>query len=593
VQSGDLNRNVRVRVTRAGNSNSVDSAHRTITTAPALTGSVSVTGDAWVGGTLTADTESLGGSGDISFQWQRAANWSSAPWNNISGATEEIYIVQSGDLNRNVRVRVTRAGNSNSVDSAHRTITTAPALTGSVSVTGDAWVGGTLTADTESLGGSGDISFQWQRAANWSSAPWNNISGATEEIYIVQSSDLNQNIRVSVTRANNSGSATSGSIGPIAGTPLLTGTVGITGTPWVGQTLTADTESLGGSGNISFQWQRSSTVGGTSFENISGATNRTYVLQSGDLNRNVRVRVTRVDNSGSVDSTSKTITSAPALTGTVSIIGNPWVGQTLTADTDSLGGSGDISFQWRSSATAGGTWFDITGATDSTFVVRSGDLHRRIHVTVTRANNSGSVSFMIGPIINAPALTGTVSITGNPWVGHTLTADTGSLGGSGDISFQWMRRSSGVGTWTDIGGATASTFVLQSFDFDWQIAVRVTRANNSGSITSNNTIGPITDAPVRYRDFSIDLGIGINQITVPNVSLAAGPGTVTVSNPSQFNQITWFRGATQLSGSGNLNQTLTLDSIVHGNRIGNHRVTVEVVRAGVLHSMVIEFTVVP
>ena len=38
-----------------------------------------------------------------------------------------------------------------------------------------------------------------------------------------------------------------------------------------------------------------------------------------------------------------------------------------------------------------------------------------------------------------PALSGTVSIDGIAQVGQTLTANTGKLGGSGIISFQWMR----------------------------------------------------------------------------------------------------------------------------------------------------------
>jgi len=276
------------------------------------------------------------------------------------------------------------------------------------------------------------------------------------------------------------------------------------------------------------------------------------------------------------------------LTGTVIITGDPWIGHTLAADTENLDGDGDIFFQWQRSDSWGG-WTNIGGATNGTYVVESGDFNRNIRVRVSRVGYSGSVDSASRAVTNAPTLTGTVSITGIAQVGQILTANTGNLGGSGTISFQWQRSAAGGGGWANISGATDSTYVVQSDDSDRRIRVDVTRANNSGIVTSQQTAIVIE----RERDFVIEFGIGINQITVPNVSIAVGPGTVTVSNPEQFSQIRWYRGATLLSGSGNRNQTLSLNSAVHGNRVGTHRVTVEVIRSGVPQSMVIEFTVVP
>ncbi|MCL2192104.1 MAG: hypothetical protein FWB78_01750 [Treponema sp.] len=584
VQSGDLNWQIAVSVTRAGHSGSVVSVARTITNAPVLTGTVSITGNPWVGQTLTADTENLGGSGGISFQWQR--DYGSGWWNNISGATSSTYIVQSSDLNRNIRVNVTRSNNSGSVVSNVILVTNEPVLTGTVSVTGNTWIGQTLTANTASLGGNGDISFQWQRDYGW--GWWDNISGATGSTYVVQSVDLDRNIRVNVTRANISGSVTSGAVGPITSGPPLTGTVSVTGNAWVGHTLTANTENLGGSGDISFQWQHTN-VGGSIWTNINGATDSTYVVQSGDLNRNVRVNVTRTGHSGSVVSAARNITNAPALTGTVNVTGNAWVGHTLTANTASLGGSGDISYQWVRRNDSWSNWSNISGATGNTFVVRSADLNWQVAVIVTRFNNSGSVTSAARTITTAPALTGTVSITGAAQVGRTLTANTASLGGSGAISFQWQRTNVGGSTWSNISGATGSTYVVQSGDLGRNIRVSVTRFNNSGSVNSPQTTAVVASD----GGFTISFGAGIEQITGPTVSLATGPETITVSNPEQFSQIRWFRGGTLLSGSGSRNETLTLNASVHNNRIGIHRVTVEVIRNGVLHSMVVEFTVVP
>jgi len=86
------------------------------------------------------------------------------------------------------------------------------------------------------------------------------------------------------------------------------------------------------------------------------------------------------------------------------------------------------------------------------------------------------------------ALTGNVSITGTPQVGHTLTTNTNLLFGSGALSFQWQR-----GT-TPIPGATGRTYTLQSADVGQSIRVVVTSSGNSGSVTSP-AIGPVTAPP--------------------------------------------------------------------------------------------------
>jgi len=82
----------------------------------------------------------------------------------------------------------------------------------------------------------------------------------------------------------------------------------------------------------------------------------------------------------------------PALTGTVSISGIAEVGQTLTANTANLGGSGMITFQWKR-----GTFY--IGTNSNTYIVQSTDVGSTITVTVTRSGYIGSViSPAIGPI---------------------------------------------------------------------------------------------------------------------------------------------------------------------------------------------------
>jgi len=90
-----------------------------------------------------------------------------------------------------------------------------------------------------------------------------------------------------------------------------------------------------------------------------------------------------------------------ALTGTVSISGTAQVGQTLTANTSTLGGSGTISYQWR----RGGDT-DI-GSNTNTYTVQTADIGSIITVIVTRSGNSGSVT-------STPTATVTIESTATP-----------------------------------------------------------------------------------------------------------------------------------------------------------------------------------
>ena len=76
-----------------------------------------------------------------------------------------------------------------------------------------------------------------------------------------------------------------------------------------------------------------------------------------------------------------------------------------------------------------------------------------------------------------PRLRGTVTIDGDPLLGNTLTANIASLGGSGIITYQWLRDGS-----TSI--ADTNSYTLQDADRDSAITVTVIRSDNSDSVTS-------------------------------------------------------------------------------------------------------------
>jgi transglutaminase-like putative cysteine protease len=245
-----------------------------------LTGEVSISGIPQVGQTLTANTGNLGGSGIISYKWKRGTI--------TIGTDSNTYMVQDADAGFYISVTVSREDKFGSIDSRFVgpvSNSNLPPLTGSVSISGNAQVGQTLTANTGSLGGSGAISYQWKRG---------NVGIGTNNTYIVQTGDVGFTITVTVTRSGNSGNAISTPVGPVSNSalPPLTGLVSISGTAKVGQTLTANTSSLGGSGAINYQWNRGN--------DSIGINSNTYSVQAADAGFTITVTVTRAGYYGGI-----------------------------------------------------------------------------------------------------------------------------------------------------------------------------------------------------------------------------------------------------------------------------------------------------
>lgn len=90
----------------------------------------------------------------------------------------------------------------------------------------------------------------------------------------------------------------------VAVAPYNTVAPAVTGTATVGQTLTTTNGTWAGDATITYarQWQRGNVAdpNDPSWANITSATNLTYVLQSADLGKRIRCRVTATNSQGSI-----------------------------------------------------------------------------------------------------------------------------------------------------------------------------------------------------------------------------------------------------------------------------------------------------
>ena len=256
--------------------------------------------------------------------------------------------------------------------------------------------------------------------------------------------------------------------------PALTGVVSISGTAQVGQTLTALVSALGGSGTITYQWKRGTV-------NV-GNNNGTYVLQTADLGSSITVTVTRAGNTGSVTSmrTNVVIAEIPALTGTVSITGAALVGETLTANTSDLRGTGAISYRWE----AGGV---IVGTDSAEYSVRIFDVGSSITVTVTRAGRSGSVVSSATAVVVFNTPTGVTAVAASS---SSVTVSWSSV--SGATGYYVYRSLSSSGTYSQVGTSTTTSYTNTGLLANTMYYYRVTAYNNNGESAQSSTVSATT-----------------------------------------------------------------------------------------------------
>jgi hypothetical protein len=153
------------------------------------------------------------------------------------------------------------------------------------------------------------FTYQWLRC-NRQGGSCDGISGATRVRYRLARRDVGTTIRVRVQAKNTDGKSTATSaqtrlIAAAGSRPASTGPPTISGTPTVGQTLTASPGTWSGRQPITFtiQWRRCDKVG-NGCATIATASGTTYVLTDADLDHTLRVVVTARNSAGSAARTS-------------------------------------------------------------------------------------------------------------------------------------------------------------------------------------------------------------------------------------------------------------------------------------------------
>jgi Ig domain of plant-specific actin-binding protein len=184
------------------------------------------------------------------------------------------------------------------------------------------------------------------------------------------------------------------------GAPVNTSAPTISGLPYVGKTQTASPGTWTNSPtSFTYQWARCDAHG-NNCNQISGATMKTYVPTSADVNHTLEVWVTASNSAGTTGpvNSKPTAVITPALppknTVPPSVIGKPLVGAKLFANPGSYSGGSvqTFTYQWQSCDPNSLICTDLSGATSQTYTVAKSDVGKRLRVKVTATNPFGSVT---------------------------------------------------------------------------------------------------------------------------------------------------------------------------------------------------------
>ncbi len=229
-------------------------------------------------------------------------------------------------------------------------------------ISGTPAVGRKLTAKSGAWTSGATLTYQWY-------ADGSAIGGATGSTFALTSAQRDKAITVEITGSKVGYTTTSETSSPTARV-ATTATPSIGGTAATGSTLTAKPGTWTSGTTFTYQWYGNGIP-------ISGARKSTLVVGSAHKAKTITVTVTgRKSGYPTVAVTSKA-TAKVATVATPTISGTTKVGKKLTAKTGAWTSGTTFSYQWYANGVA------ISGATKSTWTLKSAQVGKRITVSVT------------------------------------------------------------------------------------------------------------------------------------------------------------------------------------------------------------------
>lgn len=439
-----------------------------------------------------------------------------------------------------IACEVTATNASGAATATSNTVTvTEPAPTSSAlpTLTGGTTAGSTLTCSPGTWTNDPDtLSFAW-------TANGVLIAGATADEYVIaQAAGVQLRCVVDAENTGGSATATSGAV-TVTGSPTAptnTALPTISGSAIEGATLTCDDGSWTGTPS---SFARSWTADGVA---LVGETAGTYVI-SESAGTAIRCVVTATNGVGSTTSTSDPTTVLPPAPTNVTapvVAGSSEIGATLTCSAGSWTPTPtSYDYVWTADGVA------IGGEASSTYVIGVA-VGIDVGCSVTATTGGGSTTIASSNVVTvtpppAPANTVAPTISGNRWLGATLTCAPGSWSPAGtSYAYAWMADGA------PIVGATTSSHVVAAA-IGTNIACAVTATNPGGSATATSVPVSVT-VPPAPTNTTLPVATGLTTI---GETLTCTPGSWT-ANPTSYSY-QWTANGTPISGQTSSTYSVT------------------------------------
>jgi alpha-tubulin suppressor-like RCC1 family protein len=353
---------------------------------------------------------------------------------------------------------------------------------------------------------SNQPTVQWEVSLD-SGATWNPIEGATTTTYTIAATALSESgHQVRAVFTNSGGAATSK-----AATLTVTKKPAITQQPVdanarEGHEATFEAQAAG-SPAPTVQWQ-SSTDGGTTFKNLTGATKT--VLSFSNVNKSedgLKVRAIFKNSAGEAMTQVATL----HLVEVPVISAQPFPETVTEGETANFSatahGSPTPTQQWEVSTDGGATWTPVAGATSGTLSVpattvsESGYRYRDVFTNVagTTASEGAKLTVNGKPVVTQQPEDRTVGAGGN------ATFEV-AASGSPAPTVQWESSTDEGASWTAVSGATSDTLSISGAQAAQSgTEYRAVFKNVAGTATSEAAI--LTVSSTNYQAY----GWGLNS----------------------------------------------------------------------------------
>ncbi|HEU4387635.1 MAG TPA: proprotein convertase P-domain-containing protein, partial [Blastocatellia bacterium] len=373
---------------------------------------------------------------------------------------------------------------------------------------------GSTATFTAAASGSPTPTVQWQVSTD-GGATFNNIGGETNTtLSFTATAPQNGNkFRAVFTSTCGTDTSAAGTLTVLAA-PVVT-TDPVNQSVCAGSTATF-TAGASGSPAPTVQWQVS-TDGGTTFNNIGGATSTTLSFTATAPQNGNKYRAAFTNTCGSATSTAATLTLSTAS----AITANP-ADQTVCAGstatfTAAATGSPTPTVQWQVSTDGGGTFSNIGGATSTllSFTASGAQNGHRFRAMFSNGCGNATSTAAILTVNLAPVIT--LQPASQTLIGPGSVTFTAAASGSPAPTVQWQVSTDGGATFNNVPGATSPTLTFTPVPGQHLNRYRAVFTNVCGTATTsvNGSLGLLIVYDISIEQF-IESGMRIlsfNSVT--------------------------------------------------------------------------------